>query len=227
VPNGLLRDNLSKGELMPTPRSVVIYGNTLALAGIAIALKRQPTWKVITLEIEEADLAQQLKAHSPDVIIFDQSQADAQTILACAEQRHDLLAIGIEANSDCMVLWSGHSNHVLTIQDLTQAIDALPDSIHQTSLRSSFIDQATNRITVRFTRRQKLTMAVVIIGLCVVGLIELASSMDNANQVPLAGAALASDASVAFVLAFIVGILVGGVAVGLVLWSRRYNHNRQ
>ena len=211
---------------MPTTRCIAVYGNTLALAGIALALKRHPALKVVTIEVEDANLAQQLAAHSPNVIIFDQGQTDAQTILTCAEQCNDLVAIGIEANSDRMLLWSGHSARALTIPDLIQAIDALPDSIHQSLPRLSIVDRVRlsikSRMTLHLTRRQKLTVAVVTIGLCLIGLLGLAqlSNISSANM-PLNGTAVASGITSEIAMAFGIGIILGAVFIGAWFYLRQ------
>ncbi len=210
---------------MSITRSIVIYGNTLALAGIALALERHSNWKVITLE--EANLAQQLKAHSPNVIIFDASQTDAQSILSCAEQSRDLLAIGIEPNSDRMLMWSGHSTRALTIQDLTQAIDALPESINRFGLGDQVRQSIRNRMTLRLNRRQKLAMGIGIIGLCLIGLLGLAQLTNPVNMnLPLAGTATSEGVDPEIAFAFGVGGVFSGGIIGLFFWLRRHNHHR-
>ncbi len=112
---------------MPTTRCVAVYGNTLALAGIAIALQQRPELRIVTLEAESGNLAQQLEQFSPQVIIFDQGQTNVRSVLACLAQSDNLLAIGVEANSNQMVLWSSQSVRALTMVDLVQAILAPPD----------------------------------------------------------------------------------------------------
>lgn len=104
------------------PRSVLIYGNTVVLAGIATALQQHPELQVVTLDIESVTIAQQLERVLPDVVIFDQGQTNAHAVLARLEQYNHVLAIGIEANSNQMVLWSSQSARALSMLDLVQAI---------------------------------------------------------------------------------------------------------
>ncbi len=115
---------------MLTSHRVAVYGDTLALAGIALALERHPQFQVVTLEFGAKTLAHQLQAFSPRAVIFDTAQTEAHTILTCAQGCGDLLVIGIQANSDRMQLWSGHSAQALTIQDLAQAILAGEAATH-------------------------------------------------------------------------------------------------
>ncbi len=202
---------------MPTTRSIVIYGNTLALSGIAIALQRQPALKVITIEVDAAKLAQYLEHHSPNVIIFDASQTDAQTILSRAEQCHDLLAIGIEANSDRMLLWSGHSTRALTMQDLTQVIDGLPKTSKVACAKN--FESLAERVS-RLTRRQKLAIAVMTIGLGVIGVLAWSLNISSAN-VPLVGTAESSGMTSEIALAFGIGIILGAVFIGAWCYVRQ------
>lgn len=115
---------------MIAPRRVAVYGNTMALAGVALALQRDPMLEVVILELGDATLAERLRTQSPRVILFDLAHTDARTILTCAEHCGDLLVIGIEANSDRMWLGREHSERALSIQDLMQAIQVWPDPLH-------------------------------------------------------------------------------------------------
>lgn len=107
---------------MPTSRRILIYGNTLALAGIALALERRPDFSVQMIDAESATIMQQIETYSPHVIIFDSSQTNAESILNRLEQSPDVLAIGIAANSDRMLLWRGQSLRALTTEDLIHVI---------------------------------------------------------------------------------------------------------
>ena len=110
---------------MSNPRCVIVYGNSLGLAGIAIALRNRPEFKVVTIEAEGAQAAEQLDAVSPDVIIFDLAQADAP-LRVRLQQRGARLVIGIDSNSDHLLLYSAQRSRAVTMQDLVQVIDTLP-----------------------------------------------------------------------------------------------------
>jgi DNA-binding NarL/FixJ family response regulator len=103
-------------------RSVVIYGDSVVLAGIAAALAQRPDLQVVMLGPETTTMAQQLECVWPDVVIFDQGQTNVHSVLARLEQYRHVLAIGVEANSNQMVLWSSQSARVLSMQDLVQQI---------------------------------------------------------------------------------------------------------
>jgi DNA-binding NarL/FixJ family response regulator len=114
-------------ENKPMSRTVLIYGDTLVLAGIAVALEGRPELQVVTLDTASANMAQELERVMPDAVIFDQGQTNAQAVLARLESYDHVLAIGVQANSNQMVLWSSQSARALTMVDLVQAILAPPD----------------------------------------------------------------------------------------------------
>ncbi len=125
---------------MMARRRVAVYGDTLALAGVALELARNPTLEVGLLEFGDATLAQRLQSQPPQVLIFDNAHTDMRMILAGVKECPDLLVIGIEANSDRMLLWFGQSARALIIQDLAQVIDAWPGAIHSSSPGPPVID---------------------------------------------------------------------------------------
>ncbi len=197
---------------MSTTRRIIIYGNTLALAGITLALQRQSALKVMALEFDEANLAQQIKLHSPNVIIFDQSQTDVKSILTCTEHDRDLLAIGLEADDDRMTLWSEQSARALTMQDLVQTIEALPDRATGTadsiSNRDQYRSVTADRTKFVFTRTKKLIFASVVIGLSF--LLVLMYWLSTLSP-PLAGTAsnwLKPEVLLAFATGLAIGVLV-------------------
>jgi hypothetical protein len=113
---------------LPKPRRVIVYGNTLALAGIAIALENRPDIQVVTVdETRPSDTdprdGEEDVFLDADIAIFDIAQTDVPPLLARLPQRNNLLVIGLDANSNQMLVWSGQSSQASTIQDLVQFIE--------------------------------------------------------------------------------------------------------
>jgi hypothetical protein len=106
-----------------------MYGNTLALAGIAIALESHPDMQVVTVaDTRPTDTAARdgeadvlLDA---DIAIFDIAQTDVPPLLARLPHRNNLLVIGLDANNNQMLVWSGISSRAATIQDLVHVIES-------------------------------------------------------------------------------------------------------
>ena len=205
---------------MPT-RRIAIYGNTLALAGIALALERQPHWSLVSLQVDDLTLTQSLEKYSPDVILFDTSVTDAQTILACSEQCRNLLAIGIEANSNRMVLWSGRSARALTIEDLAQVIDGVSESTFTPPPSGSVFDRV-RQWHLHLSHRQKFIVALVTVLLCVGIVLGFVLGADSPNlNSSLAGAAVANASMLEIHLAFGMGLVLGGLLIGLWFYLRQ------
>jgi hypothetical protein len=113
---------------MPTQPCVVIYGNTLALAGIAIAIQDRPEMRVVSMQVGGPGDAEALEALHPDVILFDQGQAGVQPYLTQLKHHAELYLIGVDANNNQMSVWSGRQMGAATIQDLLEMIGKLSGS---------------------------------------------------------------------------------------------------
>ncbi len=123
---------------------VAVYGDSLALAGVALELGRNPMLEVTCLDFDDATLAKRLRSQPPEILIFDSAQTDMRMIRAGVEECPDLLVIGIEANSDRMLLWLGQSRRSLSMQDLIQVIAACPKAIDSPSSEPAAIERATS-----------------------------------------------------------------------------------
>jgi hypothetical protein len=56
---------------MEKRRTVVLYGNSLLMAGMEISLRDQPGLDVVRIDTTLPDAAQRLSALQPNVVIFD------------------------------------------------------------------------------------------------------------------------------------------------------------
>lgn len=116
--------NPPKEETMNRSARVVIYGDSVSLAGLAIALNRQPGIEVVTLLPHQPDEETQLHSLDPKVIVFDQQQGNALNLLSCLGQNSHLTLIGMNADTDQISIWSGQRRQVGSLRDLTAAIVA-------------------------------------------------------------------------------------------------------
>ena len=110
---------------MPALPCVVIYGNTLALAGIAIAMRDRRDLQVVSLLAGGPGDEAILDSFHPDVILFDQSQAGVQLFLPRLKQHAGLVLIGVDANENLLSVWSGWQERALTIEDLLKTISKI------------------------------------------------------------------------------------------------------
>jgi len=106
--------------VMDKRQQVILYGDTLVLASIRASLEVNPSFEVIDLDASQVT-RQELLALNPDTIIFDihsvQSQFPSDLI-----QHWAGLLIGINPDSNQVLLWTGHPMSELSVQDLVTVI---------------------------------------------------------------------------------------------------------
>lgn len=110
------------------PRTIVLYGTSLVISGLAATLERQPRLRLHRLSEGDPGLA----ALRPDVLIFDASASlspgpPAAALALLREQPH-LLLIGVDLAGHELLQWSGQHARALTVQDLLQVITQWPGS---------------------------------------------------------------------------------------------------
>ncbi len=105
-------------------RRVLLYGKSLILGSVGTSLQQYPHLELVSLA-PPLPVVQELGALAPDVIIFDVEAARPEFAVALLAARPSLLLIGIDPDSDRMLLWSGRRSRALAIQDLVQAINSL------------------------------------------------------------------------------------------------------
>ncbi len=99
-------------------RTVALYGTSLALSSIAATLAGRAGLRVVP--------APELGALQPDVIIFDLAAPRSDFNIALWRARPEVLLIGVDLGSDRMYVLSGRPARVLTLENLYQAIESLP-----------------------------------------------------------------------------------------------------
>jgi len=108
---------------------VVLYGNSLVLAGVGASLKAYPGLEVISLDIPPAAMPQELGALCPTVVIFDLGSIPPEFPFSLLRQQPDLVLIGLDAAGDRLLLLSGQQARALTTDDLVKVIETLPEAL--------------------------------------------------------------------------------------------------
>lgn len=104
-------------------KRVILYGKSVILGTVGASLRNFPDLEIVTLAPSPVE-AQGLEDLSPDVIIFDLEAAHPDAALSLLKSRPRLLLIGINPETDQMLLWSGQVSCVFSMQDLLRAISA-------------------------------------------------------------------------------------------------------
>jgi hypothetical protein len=112
-------------------RRVILYGDSLILAGVRASLETCPDLQILLLDPSQDKPLEAIRACCPATFIFDLGavQPDFQLSLL---QQPGLLLIGVSPESDRMMLWSGRQLRQASTQDLVQAIQ------HKESSSESF-----------------------------------------------------------------------------------------
>ena len=108
---------------MEERQKVVLYGNSLVLAGIEASLKAYPGIELICLDVQPPAEVQQLCALSPAAVIFDLGAVPPEFPFSLLREQPDLLVIGVDAAGDKLLVLSGQQAHSLTTETLVQVIE--------------------------------------------------------------------------------------------------------
>jgi hypothetical protein len=109
---------------MPEIRTVVLYGNSLAVSSIGASLQGRAGLQVLPLDAALPDAAGQLSALQPDILIFDLAATLPNDALRLYKARPALLLIGVDLATRSAVVLSGQPARALTTDDLVQVIES-------------------------------------------------------------------------------------------------------
>jgi hypothetical protein len=105
---------------MERKQRVVVYGNTVALAGIEASINLDLGCEVVAhaWPIDQKELCKL----QPDVVIFELDAVRPEFSYALTKERPGLLLIGIDPETNRAHLWSGQQVEGWTSQDLAEVI---------------------------------------------------------------------------------------------------------
>ncbi len=108
--------------MMTVGSCLVLYGNSVFLAGIKAELERYVALELITVEAGCADVTDLIRARRPRAILFDLAMAQPDFAVSLLRGQPSLLMIGVDASSDEMLVLSGHPAQALSMADLVNVI---------------------------------------------------------------------------------------------------------
>lgn len=103
-------------------RIIVLYGNSLVMGGIGANLSNQPNLSLHQVQSDGPELARQLAALHPDVLIFDLATDRPDDIWDWLQEQPHCLLLGIDLHRQQIHQWRGQQTRALTMQDLVTAI---------------------------------------------------------------------------------------------------------
>lgn len=101
---------------------VVVYGNSLHMAGIAASLKANQSLEVVCVDTHSPTARQTLTELNPAAIAFDLSDPPASLDVTLLRQKPGMQLIGIDPASDEILVLSGYQQQALSVSDLVHVI---------------------------------------------------------------------------------------------------------
>lgn len=110
-------------------KTVAFYGHNLVLSSIGAYLQNCPDFQVVSFG--ETLEARMQNGHTicPDVILFDLATESSHFPVSLMNRHPEITLIGIDLTSHQMLVLSGESTRLLTIEDLKTAIEKKPGCI--------------------------------------------------------------------------------------------------
>ena len=97
---------------MAAPKGLVLYGDSVFLAGLKAALSRYSALEPITCESGRHGTCAADPSAEPAAVLFDRSAAQPDFALRLLCERPNLLVIGVDACSDEILIVSLRKEHV-------------------------------------------------------------------------------------------------------------------
>ena len=104
---------------------VVVYGSSLQMAVVAASLKAEQSLEVVCVDPHSPTARQSLGELSPAAIVFDLTDPATSVDVSLLREKPGILLIGIDLESDEILVLSGHSRRALSVSDLVHVIQLL------------------------------------------------------------------------------------------------------
>jgi len=102
-------------------RTVLLYGRSLLLSGVAASLEQCPDLHIMRAGAW-TEAGRLLAEHTPDVLIFDLTNANESHILPLLLTTPGLLMIGLDAECNQAVLVAGHEARSLSLNQIREIV---------------------------------------------------------------------------------------------------------
>ena len=107
---------------------VIVYGNSLNMAGIAASLNADTSLDVVCIDAQTPNFRQSLDGLEPATILFDLTDPPSELDLGLLLDRPGLLLIGVDHSSDEVLVLSGQLRKVDSGRELAEIM--IEDEAH-------------------------------------------------------------------------------------------------
>jgi hypothetical protein len=104
-------------------RRVVLYGDTVVLAGGGAALSSRADLRVTSLDPSRPTATRDLDSLRPCAVILDLTVVTLESALALTRGRPDVVLIGLEPGGDRLVVLAGDQARAMTTEDLARLVE--------------------------------------------------------------------------------------------------------
>lgn len=111
---------------MKTKTLVALYGHDLVISTIGACLEQKPEFRVIRIEGALPDDLTRMDAPRPDVILFDLTSTQAHFGVSLMHRYPEIMLVGVDLTNHTMLVLSGASSRLSTIEDLVKTIGRQP-----------------------------------------------------------------------------------------------------
>jgi len=108
---------------MQERKRVVLYGDSVVLAGVGQSLQRYPALQVLSLDAPSLDAPRELAALQPAAVILDLSVVSTSSAISLLDDCPELLLIGLEPEGERLVVLSRVWPRALATEDLVRLIE--------------------------------------------------------------------------------------------------------
>ena len=107
---------------MPTPRRIVLFGNSIFIAGIETCLRGQANLDLVRVDDRSPEAEQALRMLAADTIVFDASSDLPPYLMPLLQSSLNLVLIGVDPSEDSARVFSSRQPLISTMRDLAQII---------------------------------------------------------------------------------------------------------
>jgi hypothetical protein len=101
---------------------VVLYGNSVFLAGIRADLQCRTPFELVTVTPAGSSAVQHISAYRPAAVVFDASLAEPDFTLALLREQPEVILMGVDPSSDTVLVLSGRREQPDLASDLVEAL---------------------------------------------------------------------------------------------------------